>query len=638
VADRPIFEIEIEDGEFKQFAARLESYKTAVAQLPQAWAASAGETDALREHMERMSALLNQQNELMQTLGKHTEMTSESALSTGAAWATMYFSSRRFVKNIHDSTMSLNKWLKLSAVFSGLLGAGGLFGISRMATGVSHSRAEAAGVGLSVGDKASFDLAFGRLGNSEGLLRGFHSALHDVTNPALYSLGVAGKVRGMSAADAFAESLPYIKKLVDHTDPAQLGNVIKARQLDRLGIDVHTASVIKGMKPEEIAQMQRDFWEKKGPLGLPDDMARKWTDFSTQMHRAWLTIETVLGRNLVNITPGLVKLSDEMVRLFRTLTKDGGLLNGLFHSVNDGMEGVANTILSGAFQASVVKFAHSFDLTKKDFEALNDWFSFHESYIKGAAAVLAGLWAGGKVAGALGALGVGAGAAAAGVVGGAALGAGRLNGNESELNRQRLAATPGAVSLGNGTWSVPQQSGGRQVVKENEAQGPYEQTSGGMGAHGQRLTQLSTASGRHVTVNADHAENFAGFIRELEVRGYPIKDISGYNDRANRNNPSKLSEHAYGNAIDINPSENPNSARLKTNFPPDVADMAHRHGLKWGGEFHHMKDTMHFEYNAGYDRAAKQRSIFGHPSHAGQRGAARVEVIDNSGGSVQVAH
>ena len=188
-----------------------------------------------------------------------------------------------------------------------------------------------------------------------------------------------------------------------------------------------------------------------------------------------------------------------------------------------------------------------------------------------------------------------------------------LNGGENEFGRRQISQIPGAVSLGNGKWSV-KGANGRSVVDEKDWQGPVQNVSAGdagVSAHGQQLSKLVTASGKSVTVNAAHAENFGGFIKELEARGYNIKDIGGYNDRANRNNPSKLSEHAFGNAIDINPAQNPNASSLITDFPADIADIAHRHGLKWGGEFLRKKDTMHFEYNAAYDRKRRAGGLPG---------------------------
>jgi hypothetical protein len=55
-----------------------------------------------------------------------------------------------------------------------------------------------------------------------------------------------------------------------------------------------------------------------------------------------------------------------------------------------------------------------------------------------------------------------------------------------------------------------------------------------------------------------------------------------------------LSEHAFGNAIDINPDRNPFSN--KTNLPANISDMAAKHGLTWGGDWQSgSRDPMHFE-------------------------------------------
>lgn len=49
--------------------------------------------------------------------------------------------------------------------------------------------------------------------------------------------------------------------------------------------------------------------------------------------------------------------------------------------------------------------------------------------------------------------------------------------------------------------------------------------------------------------------------------------------------------HAYGAALDINPSSNPNKGRT-TDMPADIEQMAWKYGLSWGGRF---GDPMHFE-------------------------------------------
>lgn len=119
---------------------------------------------------------------------------------------------------------------------------------------------------------------------------------------------------------------------------------------------------------------------------------------------------------------------------------------------------------------------------------------------------------------------------------------------------------------------------------------------GQYGGVGQNLTTVTTASGKRMTVNAAAAESFKGFVDELESTGYKVKSLFGFNARRIRGG-SGWSQHAYGNAIDINPAENPMGyGPLKTDLPNNVSDMAAKYGLTWGGDWRNRKDAMHFEW------------------------------------------
>lgn len=108
-----------------------------------------------------------------------------------------------------------------------------------------------------------------------------------------------------------------------------------------------------------------------------------------------------------------------------------------------------------------------------------------------------------------------------------------------------------------------------------------------------------TASGRHFTVNSRYADNFAGAVNDLAAAGYPINDVQGYNNR-NIRGTHRPSQHSFGEAIDINPVQNPQGAQ--GDIPPDLARrVAAAHGLGWGGDFtgRTPRDPMHFEVPAG---------------------------------------
>ncbi len=108
------------------------------------------------------------------------------------------------------------------------------------------------------------------------------------------------------------------------------------------------------------------------------------------------------------------------------------------------------------------------------------------------------------------------------------------------------------------------------------------------------LTRIDSAAGP-VTVNSAAAPYFQAFLNALTAQGYAIRDISGFNDRNKRGGTSK-SEHAFGNAIDINPEQNPFHSST-TNMPANISELAARFGLTWGGDWRPgHQDPMHFEW------------------------------------------
>ena len=119
--------------------------------------------------------------------------------------------------------------------------------------------------------------------------------------------------------------------------------------------------------------------------------------------------------------------------------------------------------------------------------------------------------------------------------------------------------------------------------------------NGQYGQPGENLTKLRTQSGLSASVNKASAPSFEGFIKELEGQGYNIKDFGGFNDRNVRGGDRK-SQHAYGNAIDLNPGKNPLGTSI-TDLPDNVRKLAKKYGLIWGMDWKGRKDPMHFEWN-----------------------------------------
>jgi GH24 family phage-related lysozyme (muramidase) len=117
---------------------------------------------------------------------------------------------------------------------------------------------------------------------------------------------------------------------------------------------------------------------------------------------------------------------------------------------------------------------------------------------------------------------------------------------------------------------------------------------------GQNITSITDNYGHTVKVNAHAAPYFKDFLNDLQANGYKVNDVQGFVNR-NKNLPGGQqggpSEHAFGNAIDINPKQN-SQGTGRGNMPANIEEIAARHGLTWGGraEWGRYNDPMHFEW------------------------------------------
>lgn len=119
--------------------------------------------------------------------------------------------------------------------------------------------------------------------------------------------------------------------------------------------------------------------------------------------------------------------------------------------------------------------------------------------------------------------------------------------------------------------------------------------NGQYGGVGENQTELRSASGLRTQVHREAQPSFSGFLKELEAQGYDVKSLGGYNPRQIRGG-SGWSQHAYGNAIDLNPGKNPLGTSI-TDMPDNVRELAKKYGLIWGADWKGRKDPMHFEWN-----------------------------------------
>lgn len=147
---------------------------------------------------------------------------------------------------------------------------------------------------------------------------------------------------------------------------------------------------------------------------------------------------------------------------------------------------------------------------------------------------------------------------------------------------------------------------------------------------------LSTISAGDLTgkVSAQYADRFQNLINDLQTKGYNIKSLGegGYSYR-NVAGTGHLSNHATGEALDINPRSNPwgkPGDATVTDFPSDISDMAAKRGLTWGGNWN-RPDAMHFQVDKSWKGADADPLSQGSDALAKSASQASTSVSDLSG-------
>lgn len=122
------------------------------------------------------------------------------------------------------------------------------------------------------------------------------------------------------------------------------------------------------------------------------------------------------------------------------------------------------------------------------------------------------------------------------------------------------------------------------------------------------MTWVTTSKGKRFQAHPKSAPHLLAFVNELEAAGAPINSIGGYNLRYIAGS-SRWSQHAFGNAIDIDQlGRNRVTAAFAawSRAHPDVVrNAARKHGIISGGDWK-KPDYGHFEWG-GTERSGHSR-------------------------------
>ncbi|ELE5077673.1 hypothetical protein RC134_004197 [Salmonella enterica] len=392
MAAKSIVEIDVQDEKFQSFLEKFNEYQKALSELPGQWRGAvhglgeaAKETERVRDGTEGITkafadgvAALASVNDgldrLNGNLEKATKTQTEFNKKSGGARNFLNKASKdakSLAGHIKDATTSLLSWGTVLGLFSGLAGAGGLWGLNHLAGNASAQRFTAMGLGTTAGGLNSTAVDFQKaLGNPVGTLGAIRDAQLDLSKRWQFrAMGVDNPDR--DPAELLPEMIKAARDIFVLNGSTQQG--VEAYGLTNY-FTLDDLNRFKKMSDEEIDAMAKQAQQDTRRLQLTDQQLRQWQDFNIQLDRSKVSIGNTFIRGLAPLAPELGKLSDAFSGAIETVLKSpelGKWIDGL----SDGIRRFGNYLASPEFQKDVEAFISGVERLGRVIGKVIDWIS-----------------------------------------------------------------------------------------------------------------------------------------------------------------------------------------------------------------------------------------------------------------------
>ncbi|EKN5124964.1 TPA: hypothetical protein ACLFOW_002545 [Yersinia enterocolitica] len=373
MAAKSIIDIDVNDDKFQSFMEKFNEYQNALNDLPDAWRGVAqGIGDTEKETAKARSELqgvaksfsdgaaailsinsgLDRLNDSLDKANKN-----QSGFNKNAGAAKKFLSgatkdAKSLAGHIKDATTSLISWTSILGLFSGLIGAGGLFGINRLASGAASQRFTALGLGTTSGGLDSSAINYQRaLSNPTGTLGAIRDSQLDLSKRWQFqAMGINNPDQDpakllpqmiRNARDIFVKNGSNLQGAEAHG----LTNFFTLDDLNRF----------KNMSDAEIDSMEKQSQKDAVRLQLTDQQLKQWQDFNVQLDLSNRSIRNAFVTGLAPLAPSLGKLSDAVSGAIDTFLQSpelGKWIDGL----SQGIQKFGNYLASPQFKSDVDDF------------------------------------------------------------------------------------------------------------------------------------------------------------------------------------------------------------------------------------------------------------------------------------------
>lgn len=359
---KPVIDIDLKDDKFQAFLKLWDKFQSELKNSGRGWDTQGKSIDGTALHLNRITQELEIQTELLKGQLKAFEGFNREVDRGGRGMDRLARDTRDVSRNILSATVSLLKWGTITGALGGLLGAGGLWGIDRLALSAGGARRSAGGLGVTSGQQQAFNINYGRFFDANSNLQRVADAQSDLSRRgAFQAVGFSpGEVDSMNPAQLASEMAIRAKKIYDSSDKSE--QQMRSRGL----LEFYSMNDLRMLHTAPMGELER---AKSGYAGDSRDLAidpskqSTWQNFSAQLDRAGTKIENIFIDKLGNLEPGLEKLSKAVVDVLAAFTSSP-LLDEWLKDVNSGLESFAKTVGTQKFKDGVEDFAKAiWDIT-----------------------------------------------------------------------------------------------------------------------------------------------------------------------------------------------------------------------------------------------------------------------------------
>lgn len=390
MAAKSIIEVDVNDEKFLSFMDKFNEYQAALEELPEAWRASAqgigdsaretskasseaeGMTKAFLDGVDALNMMVNNLDRINTSLddaNKRQSDLNKKTAGSSSIFGKLKKDSKEFAGHIKDATVSLLSWGGIVGLFTGVLGAGGLFGLNRLASTASAQRFTSMGLNTSIGALDSTAINYQRaVSNPTATLGAIRDTQADLSQRWKFqAMGINNPDR--SPDQLLPEMIRAARSIFTQTGGTLQG--ANAYGLTSF-FSIDDLNRFKNMSDAEIDAMEKRAKRDAQLLQITDEQARQWQDFNVQLDYSSQSIKNTFIRGLAPLTPGLTKLSDALSGAIDTVLQSpelGKWIDGLA----GGIQRFGDYLASPDFKNDVENFMVKVEKLGKVIGKVVDW-------------------------------------------------------------------------------------------------------------------------------------------------------------------------------------------------------------------------------------------------------------------------